>query len=260
MRKQPQRSATFLKNGNWTLLGVAITAHQRGIVLQTREWQGSCFKYTWKCPQGHAWDSRIDGIVDAKGCPTCYWDSRLEPEELKKRKRDCDRRLAAKKKPEKAVYDKARRLEKLEEIRAYDRMRYARDPEKAKADRRRYTANPVNRATVARRSKKRYRENVQHRICVTLRNSINRGLKKGKAGSAIRDLGCTIPELKKYLESKFQTGMTWENQGSWHIDHIRPLVSFDLTDRAQFCQAVHYTNLQPLWARDNLVKGKKWER
>ena len=73
-----------------------------------------------------------------------------------------------------------------------------------------------------------------------------------------KDLGCTIKELKIYLESKFQPGMTWENHGrfGWHIDHEVPLSSFDLTDREQFLKACHYTNLQPLWWNENLSKGK----
>jgi len=78
-----------------------------------------------------------------------------------------------------------------------------------------------------------------------------------KVGSAVKDLGCTIPELRTHLESLFQPGMTWENWGrkGWHIDHIEPLASFDLTDRQQFLRACHYTNLQPLWAADNLRKS-----
>ncbi len=53
--------------------------------------------------------------------------------------------------------------------------------------------------------------------------------------------------------------MTWDNYGlyGWHIDHIKPLASFDLTDREQFLEACHYTNLQPLWAEENLSKGNK---
>jgi hypothetical protein len=80
-----------------------------------------------------------------------------------------------------------------------------------------------------------------------------------KTGSAVKDLGCTVEQLKQHLESKFQTGMTWDNWriDGWHIDHIKPLASFDLTDRKQLLEACHYTNLQPLWATDNLRKGDK---
>ena len=74
-------------------------------------------------------------------------------------------------------------------------------------------------------------------------------------------LGCTIGELKIYLEQQFKPGMTWENHiiDGWHIDHIRPLSSFDLTVLEQYKQACHYTNLQPLWAKDNLSKNDKWD-
>jgi len=86
-----------------------------------------------------------------------------------------------------------------------------------------------------------------------------------KSGSAVRDLGCSIVELKAYLEERFYsrstTGeeMTWEARGryGWHIDHVKPLISFDLTDRDQLLEACHYTNLQPLWAEDNYAKGFK---
>lgn len=86
-----------------------------------------------------------------------------------------------------------------------------------------------------------------------------------KVGSAVSDLGCSIDELKIHLEAQFyphpMTGeeMTWDNYGlyGWHIDHIEPLDSFELEDRAQFLQAAHYTNLQPLWAIHNIGKGAK---
>ena len=72
-------------------------------------------------------------------------------------------------------------------------------------------------------------------------------------------IGCTIDQLKTYLESKFQPNMTWKNhsQFGWHIDHIIPCCSFDLTNEIQRQKCFHYTNLQPLWSTDNLIKGKK---
>lgn len=80
------------------------------------------------------------------------------------------------------------------------------------------------------------------------------------SGSAVRDLGCTIEELKVHLESQFQPGMSWDNwtTDGWHIDHIVPLCSFDLTDPEQLKKACHYTNLQPMWAEDNLKKGRRY--
>jgi hypothetical protein len=79
---------------------------------------------------------------------------------------------------------------------------------------------------------------------------------KMKAASAVRDLGCTIEFLKDWLESKFTPEMTWENYGPvWHIDHVKPLTAFDLTDPEQAKAACHYTNLQPLPASENIRKG-----
>ena len=98
------------------------------------------------------------------------------------------------------------------------------------------------------------------RITGNLRSRLRAAIKNNyKNGSAVRDLGCSISEFKKYLESLWQSGMTWGNYGlyGWHIDHINPLSSFDLTDMDQFFTACHYTNLQPLWAIDNLKKGSK---
>lgn len=66
-------------------------------------------------------------------------------------------------------------------------------------------------------------------------------------------IGCSIEELKAYIESKFSSGMTWENHGLWHIDHIIPLSSAKTQD--EMYELCHYTNLQPLWAKDNIVKG-----
>jgi hypothetical protein len=81
-----------------------------------------------------------------------------------------------------------------------------------------------------------------------------------KNSSAVGDLGCSIQEFKLYLESKFQTGMTWDNYGrkGWHIDHIIPISRFDLLNAEQAKIACHYTNLQPMWWNENLKKGNRY--
>lgn len=75
--------------------------------------------------------------------------------------------------------------------------------------------------------------------------------------AAVRFLGCSLDALRSHLEVQFQPGMSWENWGrqGWHIDHIKPLVGFNLQDEAQLRVACHYLNLQPLWWRDDIVKG-----
>ncbi len=93
-----------------------------------------------------------------------------------------------------------------------------------------------------------------------LRTRIGKVIKREqRVGSAVRDLGCSGQELKKYLESKFQQNMSWSNygQGGWHIDHIQALNNFNLTNREQFLKACHYTNLQPLWESENCSKQDK---
>ena len=70
--------------------------------------------------------------------------------------------------------------------------------------------------------------------------------------------GCSKDELFKYLESKFIEDMTWDNYGKWHIDHIRPCASFNLENSEEQIECFHYTNLQPLWAKDNISKGSKY--
>lgn len=71
-----------------------------------------------------------------------------------------------------------------------------------------------------------------------------------------RAVGCDAQEFKKYMESKFSRGMTWENYGTaWEVDHIVPLAKFDLTTREGLAAASHYTNLQPLWTADNAEKS-----
>ena len=72
-------------------------------------------------------------------------------------------------------------------------------------------------------------------------------------------IGCDIEQFKKHIESQFEEGMTWDNYGEWEVDHIRPCVSFDLTDVQQRKECFNYRNTQPLWRVDNREKSDKWQ-
>lgn len=92
-----------------------------------------------------------------------------------------------------------------------------------------------------------------------IRKRINNAIKtNSKSENTIRLLGCTIEDLKIHLESMFKNGINWNNYGDWHIDHIRPCNSFDLSKPKEQRKCFHYSNLQPLWAVDNLKKSGKW--
>ena len=80
-----------------------------------------------------------------------------------------------------------------------------------------------------------------------------------KAETTMSLLGCSVEDLKAHLESQFENGMNWDNHGihGWHIDHIKPCSSFDLTDPEQQKECFHFSNLQPLWAQENWNKGNK---
>ena len=80
-----------------------------------------------------------------------------------------------------------------------------------------------------------------------------------KNNTTVELTGCSISFLKGYLEGKFKDGMTWENHGEWHIDHIKPCASYNLLNEKEQIKCFHYTNLQPLWRYENLSKGSKYD-
>jgi len=177
----------------------------------------------------------VDCSKEVKGrtrCPTCYsrhW-RKNNPEKAKAGRQDWYERNKEKEIIKAQKWNKA-------------------NLQKANASNRKYVKN-------SNYYVERYQNDVNFRLKVILRSRLLQSINtNAKSGSAVTDLGCSIDELKKYLESKFQPGMTWENIGEWHIDHVKPLSQFDLTIREQFLEACHYTNLQPLWAADNLKKS-----
>ena len=107
----------------------------------------------------------------------------------------------------------------------------------------------------------RYYNNENYRMKSLLRSRIIIALKNNnKSMSTMKLLGCSIEQLWNHLEKQFKKGMTRENQGLWHIDHIKPCAAFDLTKLEEQQKCFHYTNLQPLWAKENLMKSDKYEK
>lgn len=87
-----------------------------------------------------------------------------------------------------------------------------------------------------------------------IRGALKRKTAK-KSNKTEQLLGCSAHELKMHLEILFKDGMSWNNYGKWHVDHIKPCCSFDLTNPEEQEACFHYSNLQPLWAEDNLKKS-----
>jgi hypothetical protein len=116
--------------------------------------------------------------------------------------------------------------------------------------------------------KNRRNNDVNFKITCCLRWKIWDALKgNSKSFSIIELLGCSIKQLKKHLESQFKPNMTWDNWGrgdkgkgmkEWHIDHIKPCSKFDLSNPEEQKKCFNYKNLQPLWARKNIIKSNKY--
>ena len=111
--------------------------------------------------------------------------------------------------------------------------------------------------------KNKMKTNINYKIHNQIRNRIGSALRLNreykKQNKTLELLGCNIIEFKKHIEKQFQPGMTWENHGfyGWHIDHIKPVSSFNLIKNEEQKKCFHYTNQQPLWAHDNLSKNKR---
>lgn len=149
---------------------------------------------------------------------------------------------------------------KLEKGRRWNRENREKKAELRKAWR---AANPERANELARtRCLQRRQQDPNYKLRIQLRNRINTAIARAavfKSGRSAELLGCTIAHARAHLEAQFKPGMTWENYGpEWHVDHIRPCASFDLSDPAQQRACFHYTNLQPMWAAENLSKGARY--
>lgn len=175
----------------------------------------------------------------------------------------------------KRLWEREYRIKHREEINAYCRAKRKENPEYYNAickryrerhpEKRKESANKwarKNREKTQARFVEKYNNNIQFNCAIKFRRRIYMAIRKqytSKSFSTIELLGCSYDELKSYLESKFTEGMTWEKllDGKIHLDHIVPCSSFDLSKPDEQKKCFHYTNLQPLWAKDNLSKSNK---
>lgn len=172
---------------------------------------------------------------------------------LKNREKILAKKKEYQKKNSKAITERRResnkkyKEENREKIKEYHRKRYQNPEVKEKALKR-------ERERTANDPAFRLRRNLKSRLYMALKK--DRG---AKSESTIALLGCSVEELKSRLEEQFQEGMTWENYGEWHVDHVKPCAKFNLNNPEEQKECFHYSNLQPLWAEDNLRKKDKFD-
>ena len=201
----------------------------------------------------HLHKSRKDGRQD--NCKECIKNysrdnsERLRAKSIKWYKENLNKAKEKNKKwrkdnPEKtAEYSKKYRQDNFEKIADYNRKRKQENP----AYHREY-------------EKKRRQSDPLYKMICYLRNRIGSYCRDIGANRTTRTkdmLGLDLSTFKSYMESKFQDGMTWENYGQWHVDHIKP-ISLARNEK-EIIELNHYTNLQPLWASDNIKKSNRYE-
>lgn len=116
----------------------------------------------------------------------------------------------------------------------------------------------INKSKILSQRKNDINYMIKTKLRMRVRDAVIRQKCK-KAYKTMEILGCTIFEFRKYLEKQFKKGMNWTNYGrsGWVIDHIKPCCSFNLLKESEQKECFHYTNLQPLWYKENLQKSGK---
>ena len=201
------------------------------------------------CKQGHV------GLRDASsgGCIECARKRQVGNEEKNAKQRKNNKALWA---------DPERRAIEQERQRAYRETEAGKEAAlrgvRKWREANREAARAASKKAIKERSARdpifRLRRNLQSRLGAALRNQ-----NTTKDSTTMKLVGCTLQHLVSHLEEQFTEGMTWENYGEWHVDHIRPCASFDLSDEAQRKECFNWKNLQPLWGLENIQKGDQWE-
>jgi hypothetical protein len=167
----------------------------------------------------------------------------------------------AENKEKNAEYHRGNYIKNKEKILTQTRKYKKENKEKVSARTKRYSKNNREKINENKRKykKKRRETDPVYALTCVLRSRLNEVIKgQTKAATTMALLGCTVEEVKKFLQNQFVEGMSWDNRGTaFHIDHMVPCASFDLSDAEQQRRCFHFTNLQPLFASENMSKGNK---
>ena len=216
-----------------------------------------------KCKQNKDAEDFNKGRPECKECQKAYYQQNSEKiKECNKAYREQNRekiKAYRKQNAEKLKEQrKAYRKQNAEKIKEQSKAWYQQNREQMKAYMKAYRKQNRDKRRIYVRN--RLKTDINFKIANNLRTRVRKVLKGERKSKNTMDLiGCSADFLKKHLENQFQPGMSWDNYGynGWHVDHILPCASFDLGDPKQQQKCFHYTNLQPLWAKDNISKGAK---
>ena len=160
-------------------------------------------------------------------------------------------------------YSKKYRRENVELIKLRRKKYYDKNKEKEYSNHRIWIEKNKEKRRASEREWKNKRR--QNDIDFRLRNNIGSYIRKNLKYFINENkeyyteyIGCEISFYKKYLEKQFQNGMSWNNYGEWHIDHIKPLSLFNFSNQDDIYLAFNYKNTQPMWKIDNIKKGNKY--
>lgn len=176
----------------------------------------------------------------------------------KERKKQMDADYARRNKEKIREYQKAYRKENSEKAREYFAEYTEANRERLLTQKREYFKRPEVKERAKKYQRERRKSDPKHRLFSAVRSAVS-GMVSGKIGST-RHLPYTASQICEHLEKQFSKGMTWENYGKWHVDHIIPCAAFKISgmpDCKEFQACWALTNLRPMWASENMSKQDK---
>ena len=150
-------------------------------------------------------------------------------------------------------YKRNKRKDNIERYKEYEEKYRVNNPEKKRELKNIWVEkNPNKVREYKRKTMSKWRKKPLNKLKIFIRKGIYRGI-TNKSKRSVECLGCTWEFFRDYIEQQFKDGMTWDNYGEWHLDHIIPLASAKTEEEVY--KLNHYTNLQPLWAEENFKKS-----